>query len=175
MCFGGILLQCNQLTHITPHCSEPTTANCVCVRVILTPLCEGHSAVLRWLVEEPEVGKSAFSRGLMGPVGVDSVVCCAMRFEVLCRNTNVGPSAPLFSPPSSLKCWTGLQRRLRWTQRAADRLADVDEIWLVRWVTNQESTEKAGRTATWLEGDYIFWGRQRNKQEKPKLFVYSQI
>lgn len=77
---------------------------------ILTPLCEGHSAVLRWLVGEPEVGVSAFSRGLMGSVGALSVVC-SIRFEVLCRSTKAGPSAPLVSPPSSLERWTGLHRQ----------------------------------------------------------------
>lgn len=81
----------------------------------LTPLCAGHSAVLRWLVEEPEVGVSPFSRGLMGSVGVLSVVC-SMRFEVLCRSTKAGPSAPLVSPPSSLRRWTSLHWKLEWTQ-----------------------------------------------------------
>lgn len=68
----------------------------------LTPLCEGHSVVLRWLVEGPEVGVSSVSRGLMGPVCVDSLAF-STRFEVLCRSTKAWPSALLVSPSSSLK------------------------------------------------------------------------
>ncbi len=52
------------------------------------------------------MGVSPSSRGLMGSVGVLSVVC-SMRFDVLCRSTKDGPWAPLVSPPSSLERWTG--------------------------------------------------------------------
>lgn len=71
----------------------------------------------------------AFSRGLMGSVGLLSVVC-PPKVEFLCRSTKEGPSAPLVSPPSSLGRWTCLH----WSQptgphtagRGPERSADVD-------------------------------------------------
>lgn len=76
---------------------------CVCLCVRLTPLCEGHSEVLRWLAEGPELGISPFSRGLMESV---LSVVRSSRFEILCRSTKGGLSAPFLSLWSSLKRWT---------------------------------------------------------------------
>lgn len=101
---------------VDPHCAtwpwtnQMTAYMCVSVCWILTPLCRGHSEVLRWLVGGPEFGVFPFSWGLIRSVDELSVVC-SMRFEVLCRSTKAGPSAPLISPPSSLKSWISRPKR----------------------------------------------------------------
>lgn len=130
VCFDGMVLLCDHSTHTAPHGSEPTRCQYACAFVcwILTPLCEGHPEVLRWLVEGPELGVSPFCWGLMGSVGVRSVVC-SMRFEVLCRSTKAGPSAPLVSPPSSLKCWTSLHRKKTWWMKLTK--SGWDQTWSV--------------------------------------------
>lgn len=117
VCFDGIVLRCDQSSH---YWANQMSA------CILTPLCEGHSEALRWLVEGPELGVPPFSLGLMGSVGVLSVVC-PMRFEVLCRSTKAGPSAPGVSPPSSLRRWTGLHRKKAWWTKFAKSRGN--QVW----------------------------------------------
>lgn len=119
----------------------------------LTPLCVGHPEVLRWLVEGPELGVSPFPCILMGSVGVLSVVC-SVRFKVLCRSTKSGPSAPLVSPPSSLKSWTGPPSRQKtwWMKLSRSR---QDETWRV-WT---DTGLKLRRTQLETFGQDVIWDR----------------
>lgn len=153
MCLDGTASQCDQSTHTAPHSPEPTRWQLVSVCWTLTPLCEGHPEVLRWLVEGPELGVSPFPCILMGSVGELSVVC-SVRFKVLCRSTKAGPSAPLVSPPSSLKSWTGPPSRQKtwWMKPSRSRR---DETWWV-WI---ETGSKSGRTKLETFGQDVIWDR----------------
>lgn len=80
---------------------------------ILALLCEERSELLRPLVEGPVSGVSPFSRG---------PVVRLSRF--LRRGTKAGPSAPLGSPSSSLKCPVAATRapqRAKMTKLEGDR------------------------------------------------------
>lgn len=115
----------------TLRCFERSPWQHACVCLTLTPLCEGHSVVLRWLVEEPEVGES-FSRGLAGLVG-EAFLAFSIRFEVLCRSTKDGPSALLVSPSSSLKNGAAFHHKVEkpaWTgQKTCGTNANRLQTW----------------------------------------------
>lgn len=127
---------------VDPYCATQPWTNqmSACECWTLTPLCEGHPEVLRWLVEGPELGVSPFPCILMGSVGVLSVVC-SVTFKVLCRSTKAGPSAPLVSPPSSLKSWTGPPSRQKtwWMKPNRSRR---DETW---WVWTEKGWSWGGQ------------------------------
>lgn len=132
--FDGIVLQWGQSTHTAPPGSVPAgvcARVCVCAHQTLTPVCEGHSEVQRRLVEGPEWGVSPFSQGFTGTAGVSSVVCWS-RFEVLWRSTKPGPSAPLVSPPSSLKGWIKTHNeRKRWvkmTRKKSEKNVNMQKL-----------------------------------------------